>query len=198
MQERYDPEIYNNREWFESLKWQHQWIEYLVGWWIGKFGRPKNVIDFGAGDGWWCKTFRNFGAEAYAVEIHELAKEYTDPSVHFIQRDLREPILDGGLFDLVICLEVAEHLPRGYADTLAETLTTHTGNLLLFSAAGPGQPGTGHVHLQPQEYWRGRIERLNKIQYSEMRTSEVREAFGNIVPEGFRFLPKNLQVFAKV
>jgi hypothetical protein len=198
VKERYDPEVYSSREWFESLKWQHMWIEYLVGWWIGEFGRPKNVIDFGAGDGWWCKAFHDFGAEAYAVELHEVAKEFIHPAVHFVQRDLREPISDGGLSDLVICLEVAEHLPKEHADTLCETLTCHTGNLLLFSAAGPGQPGTGHVHLQSQEYWQGRIERLNKIQYSEVRSERVRQAFANIVPEGFRFLPDNVQVFARV
>jgi hypothetical protein len=76
MIESYDPEIYNNREWFLSLQWQHRWIEYMVGWWIGHFGKPAIVCDFGAGDGWWSYTFRQAGSNAaYAVELHEIARE---------------------------------------------------------------------------------------------------------------------------
>ncbi|GAH05049.1 unnamed protein product, partial [marine sediment metagenome] len=51
-----DTDYYKTNEWFDSLKWQHQWIEYMVGWWVGAFGTPETLLDFGAGDGWWCKA----------------------------------------------------------------------------------------------------------------------------------------------
>jgi hypothetical protein len=55
-------------------------------------------------------------------------------------------------FDLVECLEVAEHLEETAADRFVESLTSHTGTVL-FSAAVPGQGGTHHVTEQWPSYW---------------------------------------------
>ncbi|MHA2313491.1 MAG: class I SAM-dependent methyltransferase [Candidatus Thorarchaeota archaeon] len=195
----YSTEVYNTREWFESLTWQHRWIEFMAGWWAGEFGVPRSVIDFGAGDGWWCYAFTLMGSkEPYAVELHNIATEFIPPSVHFIQRDLREPITDGGMYSLVICLEVAEHLPKSAAGTLCSTLVTHTADLLMFSAASPDQPGTGHINLQPQEFWRNQIRRHGKIDFSPPRTGKARAAFKNILPEPFQYLSRNVMVFARI
>ena len=58
----------------------------------------------------------------------------------------------GVKFDLVISLEVAEHLPEETATTFVESLCRH-GDIVLFSAAVPGQGGTGHINEQWQSYW---------------------------------------------
>lgn len=195
----YDPEIYNTREWYESLKWQHRWIEFMIGWWVGEFGVPKNAVDFGAGDGWWCASLKNIGTEiAYAVELHDLAGEYIPSSVYFVHGDLREPIDAGGKFDLVICLEVAEHLSKQHGSVLCGTLAKHVGDMLLFSAAGPSQQGVGHINLQPPDYWIKQIERHGKIQFSQSKTAKVRSAFKNILNETFDYLAKNVLVFARI
>lgn len=195
----YDPEIYNNREWYESLGWQHRWIEFMVGWWAGEFGIPRVVCDFGAGDGWWCASFKNVGAEtAYAVELHDLAREYIPTSVYFVPGDLRKPIDAGGKFDLVICLEVAEHLSKRHGGILCGTLVKHMSDVLLFSAAGPSQSGTGHINLQPAGYWIKQIERYGKVQYSQLKTTKVRSAFRNILNETMDYLVDNVLVFARI
>jgi len=195
----YNDSEYRKREWFESLAWQRSWIEKMAGWWVGEFGRPKNVVDFGAGDGWWCKAFHDMGAEAYAVELDEVAKEYIPDSVYPVIHDLRLPIDAGGRFDLVICLEVIEHLPRhDVENTLIQTLVQHTGDLLLMSAAQPGQDGTGHINLQTLDYWVRKIESYGVVLFSGERTMKARKAFTNITNEQFHFLPQNLLVFARV
>lgn len=68
-------------------------------------------------------------------------------------RDLRGEFNLGRRFDLVQCLEVAEHLPATSAQALVETLVRH-GDIVLFSAAPKGQGGTGHINEQSYEYWR--------------------------------------------
>ena len=191
-------EDYASRAWFESLAWQHQWIEKMVGWWVGEFGKPGSVCDYGAGDGWWCKSFHDVGSNVWAVELHEVAREYIPPQVQFHQHDLTRPVELNHRFDLVICLEVAEHLPRPAADVLCQTLARSTGNHLIFSAAGPGQEGTGHLNLQPQAWWRDKLEQYPGIQFSPLKTGKTREAWENIVNECFEFLPRNVQVFARV
>jgi len=191
---------YRTHEWFESLAWQHRWIEYMVGWWIGQFGKPETVADFGAGDGWWSHTFKQAGSkDCFAVELDEIAREHTPPDVYFIQQDLREPTDKFGTVNLVMCLEVAEHLPRPAAlNGLLPTLVKSTRDLIMFSAAQPGQAGTGHINSQTPGYWIEQFERWPYIKLSNTRTAEARKAFERIVPEGFKFLPDNLLVFAKV
>jgi hypothetical protein len=197
-----DPfDTYRTHEWFESLEWQHRWIEFMVGWWVGQYGKPKMMIDYGSGDGWWSHAFKQAGSEhCYAVELDNIAFDHTPPDVFFKQHDLREPLTDlQGKFDLVMCLEVAEHIPKHQAhNALLATLTKSTGGLLIFSAAQPGQPGTGHVNLQPLSYWIEAIQKWPYIQLSNERTGEARAAFERIVPEGLEFLPRNLLVFARV
>ena len=195
----YNDKEYRTAEWFDSLAWQRQWIEYMAGWWAGAFGRPSSVIDFGCGDGWWLKSFHDMGAETViGVELDPVSLEYIPEQVIRHIHDLREPIHLGGKSELVICLEVIEHLPREAENTFLKTITEHMGHLLMFSAAGPGQPGTGHINLQTEDYWRKRIESYGKIQYSRHRTELAKSAFSNITNELFDFLPRNLMVFAKI
>ena len=198
---RDDPfHVYRTHEWFDTLKWQHRWIEYMVGWWCGTWGKPETVADFGAGDGWWPHTFKQAGSkDCFAIELDEVAREHTPEDIYFIQHDLRMQMDVNGTVDLVICLEVAEHLPRPAAlNGLLPTLTKSTRDLIMFSAAQPGQPGTGHINAQTPGYWIEQFERWPYIKLSSERTATARKAFARIVPEGLRFLPENLLIFARV
>ena len=191
---------YRTHEWFRSLGWQHRWIEFMVGWWCGTFGKPKTMIDYGSGDGWWSHSFKQIGTETcFAVELDDIAFEHTPEDVYFKKHDLRESLEVMQRFDLVICLEVAEHLPKNAAhNALLDTLARSTGNLLMFSAAQPGQPGTGHINPQPVSYWIEAIEKRAYIKLSQERTAAARIALERIVPAGLDFLPRNLLIFAKV
>jgi hypothetical protein len=190
-------EEYKSEEWFKSLSWQHMWIDKMAGWWVGHFGKVESVIDFGAGDGWWPKAFHDLGAKAVAVELFEEAREYIPPQVIFFQHDLREPLWLNSRAQLTICLEVAEHLPQSSIGVFTETLVKHTKSTLLFSAARPGQPGTGHITMKDQGWWRERIERPY-LKFSPIKTQQVRDAFENIVNDCFEFLPRNIQVFSRI
>jgi SAM-dependent methyltransferase len=79
---------------------------------------------------------------------------------------------DLGSVDLVLCLEVAEHLPAWHAGKLLDILTC--GRRLIFSAAHPNQGGTLHVNERPAGYW---IERLAERGFSlSPRDAELRAA----------------------
>ena len=194
----YLPELYGTPEWFQSLRWQRMWIGYMVGWWVGQFGLPTKVLDFGCGDGWWPKCFNDLGSITGGIELHQIATEYIPECVHVMIHDLRKQTEFEGLYDLCICLEVAEHLNKQDGDVLCHSLVKHMSNTLLFSAAGPGQEGTGHINLQPHAHWIERIERQGKVQFSPMKTTLVKSAFENITNELFAFLPRNLMVFCRI
>lgn len=59
--------------------------------------------------------------------------------------------------DLVVCLEVAEHIAAAYADRLVALLACVARRTLVFSAAPPGQGGHDHINEQPMAYWLDRF-----------------------------------------
>jgi hypothetical protein len=48
-------------------------------------------------------------------------------------------------YDLVMTVEVVEHIPVGYHKHLIQAFAQATNKWLYFSAAHPNQPGEGHV-----------------------------------------------------
>ena len=70
----------------------------------------------------------------------------------FFRHDLSTPLRLDRRFDLVLSLEVAEHLPEDAAATFVESLT-RLGPAVLFSAAVPDQSGERHLNEQWPDYW---------------------------------------------
>ena len=116
--------------------------------------RPRSVIDVGCGSGTWLAVCQEFGVE----DILGVDGDYVDekiltiPKSRFSPRDLRKPFQIGRRFDLVLSLEVAEHLPAESAGSFIDSLTAH-GDVVLFSAAIPHQGGMRHLN----EQWPARI-----------------------------------------
>jgi SAM-dependent methyltransferase len=114
----------------------------------------KSVIDVGCGDGSWLKVFKEYGIE----EIIGIDGNYINedilviPKEYFIPCDLKSPIEIKKKFDLVVSLEVAEHLPPDCAETFVDSLTS-LAPVVLFSAAIPYQGGENHINLQWPTYW---------------------------------------------
>lgn len=194
----YDTAYYKTDEWFQSLAWQRPWIEKMAGWWVGQYGRQKQVLDLGAGDGWWGKAFHDMGSDVLAVELYEEARAFIPDCVSFYQHDLTQPGDFYRAYDLVICLEVAEHLPKPASGVLVMNIARHAGGHILFSSAGPGQNGTGHINLQPPEYWRDLFVG-SRCGLNQRMTGEARHAFEHILHDTvFEFLPRNIQVFSRL
>ena len=115
---------------------------------------PESVLDVGCGIGAWSATWIAAGVS----DLTGVDGDYVDrsalviPPAQFRSWDLTRPLDLGRRFDLVQCLEVAEHLPANSAKTLVESLVRHS-DLVVFSAAVPRQGGTHHVNEQWPSYW---------------------------------------------
>lgn len=113
---------------------------------------PKRVIDLGCGRGNWLKVAQELGAEE-VVGIEPFGDIAGDIGIPIIKWDLTKPWKpEGEKYDLAICVETAVHLNKRYADTLINTLSA-TSDLILWSAAVPGQGGVHHINEQPPAYW---------------------------------------------
>ena len=123
--------------------------------------RPGRILDIGCGTGPWMRAALDLGVP----EVLGVDGDYVDrtkllvPPEFFVSGNLATQSIRDVIgaraspsFDLVLCLEVAEHLPFHRAPTLIRDLTSFA-DVVLFSAAVPFQFGTQHVNEQWPEFW---------------------------------------------
>jgi SAM-dependent methyltransferase len=119
---------------------------------IGLTG-ARSVVDVGSGSGAWSRVCREVGVpEVVGVDSASVPDRFREHHSEFIEHDLAEPLRLERQFGLAICVEVAEHVPPERAPGLVADLTV-LAPVVLFSAAVPGQGGTGHLNEQWSEYW---------------------------------------------
>ena len=121
---------------------------------------PTSLLDVGCGVGSWLAAAERLGVtDLLGIEGPwvESANLQTDRS-RIVIHDLEQAFDLGRRFDLVASIEVAEHLSPAAASQFVASLVQH-GDLVLFSAAIPGQGGTGHLNEQFPDYWAARFSK---------------------------------------
>jgi len=145
-------------------------VPVLIEWF-----HPKSVVDIGCGLGTWLYVFKSLGIkEILGIEGHHLN---TDLLVidrdEVILTDLEEELGIVRKFDLALSLEVAEHLSKASADCFIQSLTK-LSDIIVFSAAIPGQGGQNHINEQWIGYWQSQF-----IKHDFVFTDEIRPLFWN-------------------
>lgn len=115
---------------------------------------PRSVVDVGCGLGTWLKEFLNYGVQSVLGIDGEYVerKKMKIPENLFLAKNLEESFNVKRKYDLVVSLEVAEHLKQSSAEKFIETLA-ELGDTILFSAAIKAQGGQNHINEQNTEYW---------------------------------------------
>lgn len=124
----------------------------------------NRVVDIGCATGHWLNAFIKSGVDAEGIEGSANVKPYllcSPDKVHFL--DLRFPItFKKENIDLVMSIEVAEHIEGEFAETYVRNMVSFKPRLLMMTAAPPGQGGEHHVNEQFPPYW---INLLQKYGY---------------------------------
>jgi SAM-dependent methyltransferase len=114
---------------------------------------PNTVIDVGCGSGTWTRAYLDAGCDAVGIDGSIVQPDQLlIPPDRFLRRDLAQPLALDRRFDLVNCLEVAEHLDTSRGPSFVADLC-RLGDVVVFSAAVPGQGGTHHVNEQWPSHW---------------------------------------------
>jgi len=115
----------------------------------------RSVVDVGCGVGTWLSVFEENGIhDTLGIDWHQSVDLLEIAPERFIVRDLTGRLDLEREFDLVVSLEVGEHLSDEFAGSYIRSLTA-LGPVVLFSAAIPYQGGTHHVNEQWPPYWVG-------------------------------------------
>lgn len=192
--------------WQVKRRWTHEWSRSALFGAFAHLGLPRTLLDVGCGEGHLVELAARLGIYSVGVDVSLTDPRRQGSLFTLLRRDLTVPLgleaetavgrdLTPCVFDLVLCWEVAEHLPPAAADQLVDTLATYAApaGTLVFTAAYPGQGGTGHVNEQPPQYWR---DSLVAAGFTPVQHGPLRDTW-TAVCGWCQWYPQNLQVFRR-
>jgi 2-polyprenyl-3-methyl-5-hydroxy-6-metoxy-1,4-benzoquinol methylase len=139
---------------------------------IIKLFDPKSVVDIGCGIGTFLHEFKRLGvSNVLGVDGPWTNKELLFKHIQqdeFLEFDLEKDIKLPQRYDLVVSLEVAEHLKEESADLFIHNLV-NSGDIILFSAAIPNQGGQNHINEQWLTYWEKIFAKYNYVLHDIIR-----------------------------
>ena len=188
---KFDPKLYDD----EFFKWHYDNVHFEsieIGESLVKETGITSLIDFGCGIGSYL-----YGAymdcDIRGLELSENAKKYTPKKIQHtitygvdLSKELKLERTVLRPFDASLCIEVAEHIEPSGSEMLIKNITKLTENFCIFTAAPPGQEGTGHINCQEKEYWIGLFKKY-KFTLSDMELDSFHHA-----PD---YVRKNLMIF---
>lgn len=113
---------------------------------------PTSVLDAGCALGFLVEGLRSRGVEAFGIDVSSYAIDRVHESVkaYCSRRSLVEPL--ERRYDLIVCIEVLEHVDRADIDRVVENLCGHTDDIIFSSTPFDYREDT-HVSVRPPESW---------------------------------------------
>lgn len=147
-----DKDIVSDRGfWISNQDWQHTFIDELaieINSYISN-NKIKSVYDFGCGKGEYLQKIRDLDN---LIELTGFEGHQTDGVFdNIVKADLSEPLTLNKV-DLVMSIEVGEHIPKEFEDTFLQNISNHSNKHVILSWAVEGQGGLGHVNCQNNDY----------------------------------------------
>ena len=119
---------------------------------------PRSVMDAGCAFGMLVEQLRARGIEAEGIDISGYAIAQAHESVRPYVRvaSVTEPF--GRRYDLIVCIEVLEHMPRHEAEAAIANMCAWSDDILFSSSPYDHKEAT-HMNVNPPEYWADRFAR---------------------------------------
>ena len=122
--------------------------------------QPGSVLDAGCAMGFLVESLRVRGIEAWGIDISEYAIQNVHPDFRAFCRvgSILDPF-PRRRYDLIVSIEVLEHLPPQQAEPAIANLCRHTDDILFSSTPDDNKEAT-HFNVQPPEYWKALFARF--------------------------------------
>lgn len=151
---RWFDETYFRRGCGQPYERSPEWLQHFsrIAERIVRHIEPPTVLDAGCAMGFLVEALRERGVEAFGIDISEYA-------IGQVRADLRPYCRLGSVsdplpqrYDLVVCIEVLEHLPKLEAEKAIENFCAASDDILFSSTPLDYREAT-HFNVQPLEYW---------------------------------------------
>jgi O-antigen biosynthesis protein len=130
--------------------------------WLGFFDKiaariasdigPASVLDAGCAMGFLVERLRARGVEAFGIDISEYAIGNVHESVRPFCWAGSVAVPFPRRYDLIVTIEVLEHMPPDEAERAVANFCQHTDDIL-FSSTPNDYKEASHVNVHPPEYW---------------------------------------------
>jgi SAM-dependent methyltransferase len=113
---------------------------------------PRRVLDAGCATGMLVEALRDRGVDARGIDISSFAIDAVPAALRGCcrQGSIAEPF--GERFDLIVCIEVLEHMAAADADRAIANFAAHADEVLFSSTPFDYREPT-HVNVRPPEEW---------------------------------------------
>ena len=115
--------------------------------WVKQELNPSSLLDIGCGPGHFVDSFRDCGIDAKGIDVDDrvYGKE------HLTYQSLFDITNESA--DVVVCMEVAEHIEQELEDQVIAKVVSTVGKTLIWTAAAIGQGGIGHINCKNKNDW---------------------------------------------
>lgn len=155
---------------------------------IDRFG-VRSMLDVGCGEGHAVAFFKRHGVDAHGIDglLLNVQRAVCPIALHDLtQGPYTMPV------DLVLCVELVEHIEERYLDPLIQTLTN--GQIIAMTHCLPGvDGGHHHVNLQPKEYW---VKHVQGKGYTLATDNDLYRTIAN-AETGMKYFSQSGLVFVK-
>lgn len=153
----------------------------------------ESVIDVGCAQGFLIEPLIEKGYEVKGIEVSEKALSVAPDEIkrHIDIGDFKEA---GGEYDLVCCIEVAEHIEPARSEELVSKIYDLSRGYIYFTAAPTNQSGHGHINCRPHEHWIKWFERKG-AKLDKQRTYKLRDKLKRV--DKADWIRKNSFIFTK-
>jgi len=118
---------------------------------LGRGQRNLTMLDMGAGKGLYVRFLSTVLGMTHVEGIEGVRNIEKLTNGRIKQADFTIPFERCRAFDVVMCLEVAEHIPTKSEETFLRNVNCSATRGLIMSWAPPGQGGSGHVNLRSRK-----------------------------------------------
>lgn len=109
----------------------------------------KTVYDFGCGRGEYLEQLRNLDP---TLQLTGFEGHQTDGVFNNIVKKDLSTNLELNEVDMVMSIEVGEHIPKEFEQVFIDNISNHAKNHIFLSWAIVGQSGLGHINCQNNDY----------------------------------------------
>ncbi len=134
----------------------------------------NRVLEVGCAKGFLVECLRDRGADAYGFDISEYA-------ISTVRNDIKpfcsigsadDPNQYIGMYDVIICIEILEHLTEKMGIKAIDLMCQHTKKILFSSSPDDFEEKT-HINVQPPEYWDLQFAKNGFVRSLEMWPEQV-------------------------